>query len=129
MLLPGSALILTRIFKETGFMSVIYDLRRWIAGSACSMAVGFGVWFAIQHTGQASSAEIGILPASAERVNLQGTSDHPMFGGTPNHNMVNPIDTDIPSKFEVGDAIWKSALGSRLWRADHCQRPHFRRNQ
>ncbi|QVL34913.1 PQQ-binding-like beta-propeller repeat protein [Telmatocola sphagniphila] len=93
----------------------MYDLRRWIAGSACSMAVGFGVWFAIQHTGQASSAEIGILPASAERVNLQGTSDHPMFGGTPNHNMVNPIDTDIPSKFEVGDAIWKSALGSRAY--------------
>src|SRR5207245_225782 len=45
-----------------------------------------------------------------------GTSDHVMFGGTPERNMVNLVDKDIPGNFKLDEVTkWKAQLGSRAY--------------
>jgi outer membrane protein assembly factor BamB len=45
-----------------------------------------------------------------------GPSDHTMFGGTNDRNMVNLKDKNIPDKFDPEkDAIWKAELGSKAY--------------
>ncbi len=46
-----------------------------------------------------------------------GPTDHTMFGGTPNRNMVNMVDKGVPEKFNPDgpEVLWKASLGSRAY--------------
>jgi outer membrane protein assembly factor BamB len=76
--------------------------------SATAAALGIAALVASSST---SSAQLGsgeIKP---------GPSDHTMFGGTPNRNMVNTVDKGVPEKIELDGptTLWKAGLGSRAY--------------
>src|SRR5436190_2886973 len=54
----------------------------------------------------------------ATGADAKGPSEHPMFGGTPDRNMVNLKDKNIPDKFEAEGKdvlLWKADLGSKAY--------------
>jgi outer membrane protein assembly factor BamB len=61
-----------------------------------------------------------VLAANAEvpkeAASGRGKSDHIMFGGTPQRNMVNLIDTGISGNFKLDEAVkWKAQLGTKSY--------------
>ncbi len=92
-------------------MCMICDNLRFVAGSACAIAAGAGLWFTLNRAPASVQAD---APAPTAAI---GKSDHVMFGGAPDHNMVNMLDKSIPEKFEVTgeDVAWRATLGSRAY--------------
>ncbi|WP_020471221.1 outer membrane protein assembly factor BamB family protein [Zavarzinella formosa] len=104
-------------------------LSRWgLAGLAgATLGVGAAVYF-----GGAKPNLIGEVRADEPKTAAQTTTpaakkgDHTMFGGTPDHNFVNLVATDISATFDkseedekvsvLGKRIkWKQPLGSRAY--------------
>jgi outer membrane protein assembly factor BamB len=79
---------------------------------------GFVIWqFATKRPGpnalDSSTANANNFPI---REPVGGKSDYPMAGGSPGRNMVNLIDKDIPSTFDLEKNLkWKAQLGSRSY--------------
>jgi outer membrane protein assembly factor BamB len=89
-------------------------MNRFIATKKVLLAAGAVVMFsavAVLSIGSTPNAQPGTGETKA------GPSDHTMFGGTPNRNMVNLVDKGVPDKLDPeGPAlIWKAALGSRAY--------------
>jgi outer membrane protein assembly factor BamB len=72
------------------------------------------VGFAVAAVFSVQSAPNAAAPAAAAKA---GPSDHTMFGGTNDRNMVNKIDKGVPDKVEPDGPmqLWKAELGSRAY--------------
>src|SRR5262249_8587018 len=68
-------------------------------------------------TGRPTGLPIPYAAGTVEAADAKpGPSDHTMFGGTNDRNMVNFKDKNIPDKFDAEtDAIWKADLGSKAY--------------
>jgi outer membrane protein assembly factor BamB len=72
-----------------------------------------------QPTGR-QSAFVSFVAASAADDAKPGPSDCPMFGGTPQRNMVNTIDKNVPTDFSVEagkekNVKWSALLGNKAY--------------
>lgn len=70
--------------------------------------------------GIAAVLSVGSTPNAAPSAGdtKAGPSDHTMFGGATDRNMVNKIDTGVPEKIDLeggGKVLWKAQLGSRAY--------------
>lgn len=85
--------------------------HRWAAIGGLAVAAGIAGLLA-----GADPRSAAQQPGKAPQADQPGPSDHTMFGGTPDRNMVNLKDKDIPDKFDSEkDALWKSELGSKAY--------------
>ena len=87
--------------------------RSYLAGAAI---VAAGVIIAAR--GGATGAADPAPAAAAAAPPGSGKSDHTMFGGTPDRNMVNLAAKGVPDKFNPEDKevlLWKADLGSRSY--------------
>lgn len=112
-------------------MCMISNCCKYVAGIAVVAAAGWGIWYATQDRARTQSPDNNqVLAADPPKQDPApakgGKSDHFMFGGANDRNMVNLIDKDIPGTFPkdpedakktiLGDTLkWKAQLGSRAY--------------
>ncbi|MBY0527961.1 MAG: PQQ-binding-like beta-propeller repeat protein [Gemmataceae bacterium] len=87
--------------------------KRWLS-AGITLGV-FGVIVAVLALSGGSAEGDKVL---AEQAKSDATRVWAMFGGTPNRNMVNLIDKNIPSEWDPKEKTnikWSSALGSRAY--------------
>src|SRR5262245_45879827 len=84
--------------------------HRWAALGGLAVAAGVAALLALAEPRTAAQDGKGT------QADKPGPSDHTMFGGTNDRNMVNLKDKNIPEKFDSEkDAIWKAELGSKAY--------------
>ena len=91
-------------------MCMISQMLKYTAAGALVVASGFGAWHyscdrcnncqTVDFQSTATATAAAAAPAKVDAP-MGGKSDHTMFGGTIARNMVNLIDTDIPSAFKL----------------------------
>jgi outer membrane protein assembly factor BamB len=98
-------------------MCMISRISKCLAVSAAVAALGYGAWSLAPERLRQVRVESNAVAAEPAKTSEAGggKTDHIMFGGTPDRNMVNLIDKDIPGTFKIEDAKWKATLGSRSY--------------
>jgi outer membrane protein assembly factor BamB len=100
-------------------MSSLPNLKRWLA-----LGITGGVFVAIlliAGLGGPSGAKVDARTAEASRADVApgNASEHAMFGGTPQRNMVNTIAKGLPVEWSVEegskDVKWAADLGSKAY--------------
>lgn len=89
--------------------------RRLLAGiitvSLLGLVVGLVAWFGRNPDSNEAQAKEEAVKAVLSRA-------WPLFGGTPGRNMVNTVDKDVPTEWDVGSGKnikWSALLGSRAY--------------
>jgi len=97
------------------------SLSRRILLGASALAIGTAAYVGITRT---TTAVTEVHAAAANDPAQAGKSDHTMFGGTSDRNMVNSADKGLkfPTEFHIDDPawvkewlLWRSELGSRAY--------------
>lgn len=92
-------------------MTLSITRRRVLFGALAAVGVAAVV------LSQSGAQTGGPDPKAAPKATNGGPTDHTMFGGTPDRNMVNLVSKNVPEKLNLDskDVIWKADLGSRSY--------------